>query len=574
MSGLFARVEALTLRLILRAEASIRDRVAIFGLIGLLALLPGLAALPPTDRDESRFVQASRQMVETGDLIDIRFQDEARWQKPAGIYWLQAASATVFGGADAPIWAWRLPSALAILAAGLLAVWALAPVTGPRAAGLAGLMLATALLPVIEGHIAKTDAVLLATVLAVQGALARLLTGPPGRFGGMHLLFWAALGWGILVKGPIVLLPAGGVLLWLGVAERSAAPLLRLGPLPGLAILAAVVAPWAVAIALRSGGDFFETAVLGDLLGKVGEGAERHWGPPGYHLAVIWGTFWPWAPLMLFAAPAIWQRRRSPEVRFLLGWAVPGWLLFELVATKLPHYTLPLFPALAGLVALWLAQPQKGTPGPARMLLAAGLFALVGLVLALGAIVLLPMLEGRASIPGAALGVLALCTVALGARALIDRRVTAFLGLAAASALLLYPALFGFTVPRLATAFLSPRLAAAHAAFAACTDRPIVSVGYFEPSLVVAGGTQTRLLQPEAAAALLREEDGWLVFFEERRGRTLERFVADSGLPLQQLATISGFNYNRGARTSIFLIAREGDPRLAPCIAAGAGEDG
>ena len=49
------------------------------------------------DRDESRFAEASRQMVETGNFVDIRFASTARYNKPAGIYWLQAASAELVG---------------------------------------------------------------------------------------------------------------------------------------------------------------------------------------------------------------------------------------------------------------------------------------------------------------------------------------------------------------------------------------------------------------------------------------------------------------------------------------------
>ena len=54
----------------------------------LLAFLPGFMRIPPVDRDEARFAQATKQMVESGDYIDIRFQDEVRYKKPVGIYWL------------------------------------------------------------------------------------------------------------------------------------------------------------------------------------------------------------------------------------------------------------------------------------------------------------------------------------------------------------------------------------------------------------------------------------------------------------------------------------------------------
>ena len=61
-------------------------------LLSLACFLPGFASLQPMDRDEPRFAQASKQMLETGDFVDIRFQDEARHKKPVGIYWLQSAA--------------------------------------------------------------------------------------------------------------------------------------------------------------------------------------------------------------------------------------------------------------------------------------------------------------------------------------------------------------------------------------------------------------------------------------------------------------------------------------------------
>ena len=84
--------------------------------------MPGLAAIPPLDRDEARFAQATRQMLETGDFLRIRFQDEARNKKPAGIYWLQAAAVAAFSTAGSTaIWPYRLPSLIGATAAVLRA---------------------------------------------------------------------------------------------------------------------------------------------------------------------------------------------------------------------------------------------------------------------------------------------------------------------------------------------------------------------------------------------------------------------------------------------------------------------
>src|SRR5437588_12011608 len=86
----------------------------------LFLYLPGMSAIPPLDRDEARFAQATRQMLETGDFLRIRVQDEARNKKPAGIYWLQAASVSAFSAAAATsIWPYRLPSLLGAVAAAL-----------------------------------------------------------------------------------------------------------------------------------------------------------------------------------------------------------------------------------------------------------------------------------------------------------------------------------------------------------------------------------------------------------------------------------------------------------------------
>ncbi len=57
-----------------------------------MLFLPGFFTIPPIDRDEVRFAQATKQMVESGDFVDIRFQDDVRYKKPVGIYWMQAAA--------------------------------------------------------------------------------------------------------------------------------------------------------------------------------------------------------------------------------------------------------------------------------------------------------------------------------------------------------------------------------------------------------------------------------------------------------------------------------------------------
>src|SRR5262245_52525088 len=85
---------------------------ALLTVLCALLYLPGITAIPPTDRDEARYMQATKQMIETGDFIDIRFQDEPRNKKPVGIHWLQSAAVVLFGADRATPWPYRVPSAL------------------------------------------------------------------------------------------------------------------------------------------------------------------------------------------------------------------------------------------------------------------------------------------------------------------------------------------------------------------------------------------------------------------------------------------------------------------------------
>src|ERR1700722_13010193 len=102
-----------------------RHSFVVLALACLMLWLPGILSLPALDRDESRFAQSSRQMLDSGNIVDIRFGQVPRYKKPVGIYWLQAAATWVAGPLNrdgrthAHAWTYRLPSLLG----GILAVW-------------------------------------------------------------------------------------------------------------------------------------------------------------------------------------------------------------------------------------------------------------------------------------------------------------------------------------------------------------------------------------------------------------------------------------------------------------------
>src|ERR1700722_13489564 len=194
--------------------------VALLMLCGFLLFLPGFFSIPPIDRDEARFAQATKQMVESGDLVDIRFQDDVRYKKPVGIYWMQAvavetASALGLPRAQVRIWIYRVPSLIGAFGAVLLTYWTALAFVTRRGAVLAGLMMCSSVLIGVEAGGARTDAMLLFTVLAAMGAMARVYLSwqrgddtphPPWSW---PAVFWTALAGGVLFKGPFILLFVG-----------------------------------------------------------------------------------------------------------------------------------------------------------------------------------------------------------------------------------------------------------------------------------------------------------------------------------------------------------------------------
>lgn len=514
-------------------------------LVLCLSFLPGLLSIPVLDRDEGRFAQASRQMLETGDFVDIRFQDEARHKKPVLIYWLQSASAAAFGGADAPIGAYRLPSLAGAAAGVLLTFWAGLALVGRRAAFLGAALVAATLILQGEARIAKTDAALFAASAAAMGALAHLRFRAAGT--GVALVFWTALAAGVLLKGPLILVPVAGLALLVALHDRSAGWLGRTRPIAGLVWFLALALPWYVAIGLRTGGAFFGAALGDDLARKLASGVENHAAPFGSYLATFWVGFWPGTALAVLAVPWIWRNRKRAEMVFLLAWILPFWLLLEAAPTKLPHYPLPLYGGIA-LLAAWGALDAGRRPGW-LVGIAAFFWAVGGAALAALPVALPLWLDGGIDPLGAAVSLLGAGLAAAALVPLFRQELVRFQAMAIAAAFVLHAGLFGIALPGLTAPFFGERLRAAEAACGIPAAAVTGLLGYAEPSAVFALGTETVLATPDAARAL--HAAGTPVWIEEKRLGE----VFDS--PAEAQARVAGINYNGGRPTDLGLYSRD-----------------
>jgi len=538
--------------------------VAFLTVCGLVFFLSGFFTIPPIDRDEARFAQATKQMVETGDFVDIRFQDEVRYKKPVGIYWMQAAvveTARALGlqNADIRIWLYRIPSLIGAIGAVLLTYWTALAFLTRRGAVLAGLLMCSCVLLSVEARMAKTDAMLLLTVTAVMGAMARTYLawqrGEDNSQGGWlePAVFWTGMAVSILVKGPLILMFVGLTIVALGIMDRSVGWLGRLKPLAGIPWMLLLVLPWFVAIFLKSGQAFFANSLGGDMLSKLAA-QESHGAPPGTYFLLFWVTFWPGAPLAGMAAPAIWRARREPGAQFLLAWLVPSWIVFELVMTKLPHYVLPLYPAVAILAigALERGVLSRGwlARGSAWWFAIPALTSVAGLV---GAVAILrhPMFLAWPFAAGA-------LVFGLFAWMMYDNdRVERSLLSGIVAALFMSMAFYGVFLPSLRPVFPSVHLARALRTVV-CVAPKAVAAGYQEPSLVFMTGTSTLLTDGAGAADFLGQGSCRFALVEYRSERQFAQRAEAIGLRYNIFTRIEGYNYSQGKAVSIAVFRSEG----------------
>ncbi|RDI59965.1 ArnT family glycosyltransferase [Microvirga subterranea] len=526
-------------------------------LLSLACFLPGFTSLQPMDRDEPRYAQASKQMLETGDLVDIRFQDEARHKKPVGIYWMQSTAVAIGQALGVPearttIALYRIPSLLGALATVLLTYWASLAFLGRRGAFLAAAFMATSVILMVEARLAKTDAALTACAVAVMGGLARAyLSRGAGVLPRRTLgIFWLGFAAGILIKGPLVLMFAGLTAAVLSYRERSARWLLTLKPKIGLVATLIIVLPWFVAIAIKSGGAFYSASVGHDMLGKVGTAQTYHWAPPGFYLLSFFATFWPGAIFAAIAVPFAWIHRREEPIAFALAWIVPSWVVFELVPTKLPHYTMPLLPAVAIITVIAIFRHFVGPHRPAAKLATILIpFIPIGLTVGLSAVAW--TFDGALPYRGLPFMIASSLVALYGWRLFATGKVVPSLWAGFAAAIFLSIGVFGFTQLDLRSLKLSPRLAEV-ARNLSCANPKVATLGYREPSLVFLTGTGLEMLETgEEASAFLKGGGCRLVFVEKR----FEEAFRTENQRLGQQPTLStrvtGFNINSGRRLDI-----------------------
>ncbi|MBA2590398.1 MAG: hypothetical protein H0U98_17430 [Alphaproteobacteria bacterium] len=322
--------------------------------------------------------------------------------------------------------------------------------------------------------------------------------------------------------------------------------------LRGVLLLLLLILPWLIAITIQSRGEFLEQSLGNDFASKLAGGQESHGMLPGYYLLLSAASFF---PAILFVAPGIAlgiARREEAGIRFLLAWAGVWWLVVEAVPTKLPHYVLSSYPALAILAAMFVLDPR-----PVRLLTPARWIAIgqfvIGASLLTVAIIVAPLYFGGGLWWPvlAAAGVGASLALAATVAAILRKSVWALL-LGLLAMLVFVPALTAGVGPRLDQFWITQRLKPLVEAAAAPGDPPPALAGYQEPSMLFALGADVVLTDGAGAADAGAKSGGLALVEDGERGGFLAR-LAELQADAKQVDDVSGFNYSRGRKVHVIV---------------------
>jgi 4-amino-4-deoxy-L-arabinose transferase-like glycosyltransferase len=326
---------------------------------GALALhLMGTWILPLVDRDEPRFAEASREMLQRGDYVVPFFNNAYRFDKPPLIYWCQVASMKLFGENE---FAARFPSAVAAALIAVLIFGFGTRVAGSAVGLKAAIVFTTSLQVLVHAKLAVADMAMVCFVTAGFWSGWELSRPPEQNNQKQNRLWWwifyLSLAIGFLAKGPVAWLP---LLAPIQAAWKRDGSWRQFKPVTGILIMFAVIAIWAIPALLQTNGDFLRIGIGKHIIQRSVAPMEGHGlhGALGYlvmlplYFLTVFASFFPWS----FFLPRLISSKFRADARgeidnYLLLGIAATFILFTLVSTKLPHYTLPCFP----LLSLWLA---------------------------------------------------------------------------------------------------------------------------------------------------------------------------------------------------------------------------
>jgi 4-amino-4-deoxy-L-arabinose transferase-like glycosyltransferase len=514
------------------------------------------------DRDEPQFARAAVEMVESGNYLFPTFNGQMWPDKPILLYWLMSVPIRLIGPTE---FACRFWAAAGTALTCLLTFFIGQRLLGTKAGLWAMVILGLTLMMLGVGMVAITDTALLPFMV---GALA-LFVHPISS--GTHIsrviLLGIALGAGMLAKGPIGVLPIPVIIAIVWLNRKAKRGLVRslwqLGAALTIGVL--IFLAWAIPANSATKGEFLRIFIGRDILTRAIKPMEHHGGNfllyLPYYLPVIIVGFFPWTLHLPGAFSAVLGGRLGGQYfrAMVIGWIVPIFTIMTLAITKLPHYILFIWPALALSVAgTIVAARQNKLSARDRIWLRHGIwfFGPLAAAMALGLMIgpwFLPIPALRW--PGLASGmVLSAMTIIAIYQQRADRPEASAVVLAVGMLVFEIPFVFG-VLPALEQVKISPAIAQVVKAKTA-TDTPVATYKYGEPSLNFYIGRQIEPLRGEEAVVSWTQQakPGVLIIPKELLASIQQSYGT---LPLEQIASKKGFNYSKGKILEVLALIRK-----------------
>ncbi len=523
--------------------------LAVILVVAVGCFLPGMSTMPPLDGFEPRTMVAAQKMVVTGDYATVRLQTVDGTWHARGPYWAAGLAIALAGeGHEPPLWAYRLPSFLAGIATALLTWWLAIAFGRPVAALLAGLFVAGSGLMALEARVASADMLLAMTVVLAAGALARVWLRDDAT-AAIAALFWTGLGLAVLAKGLVAPAIFAATVLVLSIERGSFSWLARLRPRGGIVWSLVLAAPWAIAVLVTFlTGAASEAPTAETLRALVVPFTVV--APPGSYAIFAGFIAGPALTFALLGAGWIVDHLRQPAVFFALAWAVPLWLVGELIDAKLPQYVLPAIPAIAMLAGTAIDAGGVNVGGWAGRIVSLAPFA----SRVLAAVVFpLAFLYWQGRFPGIAF----LALVAAAVLAWVAWRWLSGGDVAAAAALSVvgigfaFYGFFGVLVPGLDGLRIGARVAAVVESSVPCSNPLVATSGYPEESMVLAVGPGTLFVDAAGAADFLDGGRCRAAAVDVSQISSFRQRVEDIGLELVDRGRVRGLNLRKMRRVDV-----------------------
>lgn len=518
--------------------------------LALLALclavyLPGVVRLPAVDRTEIIYAETTRDMVERGDWTDPRYGSVVHQYRPIGTFWAQGAARWLAGEAFArDITVYRIPSLLAVTLAVLALFWLGRGLVGAETALIAAALFAVSPLTVLVSQLAIAEGLSLLPATVAMVALARIYTKPDEGFP-LALLFWIALGFGILINALLVPILVLVTLIALYVMDRDLTWLKRLRPFIGLPIAIALGASWLIIRAHQDGTPFAGMG-LRAFLGALGGAQDMKLRafPGTFVLAVALG-FLPGIVLIGTAFKRFWDSREQALSRFLLAWVLGYIIYLELLSSKPGTYMVQtMFPALALGVAIVVTNESGLGKRPAGSLFTIWPTYFAALPLAIFAGVYLFTGEVPGVIPAVLIAIIAVLFIWSG-RLGWEGQLRRWAAIGAGALALFAVTLLGIVLPSIDRIWPAREIAKA---IAKCPAQNAALIGFREPSGRFVLGIPFEQQMPEALAQAVEDKVPTLSIIEDRwKKRTNWTLQSKSQAPLPPpTGCVTAYNVMRG----------------------------